>query len=287
VTLENTTMNFTKSLIYVLFAVLLASGLPNGYTLQASEAVSADQAAAPKVKRGRYFQSSDDPLAAVASKRNSALQSGKLLLVVMGANWCHDSRALATRLHKKPLKAIVNENYEIVYVDVGYLDKGRDVINSLGPPVYYATPTVLVIDPVSGLLVNEQNMHQWGDAANISMEESIEYFQLMADTDLESLRSSNEIGPELQRLRLEIDAFEQIQAERLYQAYEILGPMLEADARGERDKFSNKLWDEVRKFRLKVALDVNELSSEAQRQVAAGDNDIRLNYPTYPAFSWE
>ena len=205
----------------------------------------------------------------------------------MGANWCHDSRALASRLHKKPLKAVVNEHYEIVYVDVGYLDKGRDVISSLGPPVYYATPTVLIIDPVSGLLVNGQNMHQWGDAANISMEESKEYFQLMADTDLESLRRSNETGLELQKLQTEIDAFEEIQAERLYQAYEILGPMLEADARGERDKFSNKIWDEVRKYRLKVALDVSELRAEAQRQVATENHDIRLNYPTYPAFSWE
>lgn len=285
--LEKTTMNATKSLLYVLFAALFFSGFSNMNTLQASETVSADQTAAPKVRRGQYFQPSDDPLAAVASKRNSALQNGKLLLVVMGANWCHDSRALAIRLHKKPLKAVVNENYEIVYVDVGYLDEGRDVISSLGPPVYYATPTVLVIDPVSGLLVNEQNMHQWGDAANISMEESIDYFQLMANTDLESLRSSNEIGPELQKLQAEIDAFEEIQAERLYQAYEILGPMLEADARGERDKFSNKIWAEVRNYRIKVALDVNELSSEAQRQVEAGDHDIRLNYPTYPAFSWE
>jgi len=63
--------------------------------------------------------------------------------------------------------------------------------------------------------------------------------------------------------------------------------MLEADARGEKDKFSNKTWDEVLNYRLKVPLDVIELRAEAQKLVAAGNHDIRLSYPNYTAFSWE
>ena len=205
----------------------------------------------------------------------------------MGANWCHDSRALASRLQKEPLMSLVDESYETIFVDVGYLDKGKDVITSLGEPVYYATPTVLIVDPVSGQLLNVQNRHQWADANNISMEESVEYFRQFANSDPGSLQDSIEITAELQELLAEIDAFEQLQADRLYAAYGVLGPMLELYSNGERDKFSDKYWSAVRDFRYKVPADVNALRSQAYERVAQGDSNIKLEYPKYRAFPWE
>jgi hypothetical protein len=99
---------------------------------------------------GELYLPSDDAMADVSNALNAARESNKLVLVAMGANWCHDSRALASRLYQQPLNALIDEHYEIVFVDVGFLDKGKEVISSIGPPVYYATPTVLILDPVSG-----------------------------------------------------------------------------------------------------------------------------------------
>ena len=54
---------------------------------------------------GRLFQPSTDPLADVQQALDRADDGDRLTLVVLGANWCHDSRALASRLHRPPLAA--------------------------------------------------------------------------------------------------------------------------------------------------------------------------------------
>ena len=77
---------------------------------------------------GRLFQPSTDPLADVQQALGRAEDDDRLALVVLGANWCHDSRALASRLHSSPLAEVIQENYELVFVDVGYYEKGREVL---------------------------------------------------------------------------------------------------------------------------------------------------------------
>jgi thiol-disulfide isomerase/thioredoxin len=271
-----------RTIPFVSFAVsvmLLSTGL-----LSASDAH--DRPVPPEVS-GELFLPVNDPVAAVANVMASARKSGKLVLVVMGANWCHDSRALASRLYQQPLKAIIEEHYEMVFIDVGFLDKGEEVISGFGPPVYYATPTVLIVEPDSGVLVNATNRHQWGGAFDISMEESTDYFQLMASADRTSLDSSATATGYLQSLLTEIDGFEQNQAARLYEAYAVIGPMLRAFKEGQMaDDFEDR-WNEVRDFRLKVPLDVDALRAEARDRVDAGEQGINLVFPKYPAFSWD
>jgi hypothetical protein len=224
-------------------------------------------------------------MANLASKLETARESHKRLLVVMGGNWCHDSRALAARLYTEPLSTTIAEHYETLFVDVGYLEKGRDVVTSLGIPVYYATPTVLIVDPVSGTVVNAQNRHQWAEAASISMEDSLAYFRQYEDAGQGGAEGDDDA--QLRELLSEIDAFEQAQAERLYQAYAVLRPMLKAYKEGDKGAFSEDLWSEVRDYRYQVPADLDALRAEARERVAAGETDIALNYPVYPAFSWQ
>ena len=212
---------------------------------------------------GELYVPSDDAMADVSNALNAARESNKLALVVMGANWCHDSRALASRLYQEPLGALIDEHYETVFVDVGYLDKGKDVISSIGPPVYYATPTILIVDPTSGRLVNAENRHQWGDAYNISMEESLEYFQLMAAADLTDLRSNEELAGGLTEILAEINSFERLQADRIYRAYAVIGPLLKAYKAGEKPEHFKDYWNEVRDYRMQVPRDLDALRAEA------------------------
>lgn len=267
-----------RTMAYMFMMLTLSMGLLTA---------SAAEPTIPAEESGELYLPSDDAMADVTAAIQAAKESNKLTLVVMGANWCHDSRGLASRLYREPLKTLVSENYETVFVDVGFLSKGKEVITGLGPPVYYATPTVLIVDPVSGRLVNALDRHRWADAFSISMEESVEYFQQMADADLTALRNEQAIPADLQDLLTEIDAFEQQQADRLYQAYTILGPMLEAYKAGDKAAFKDEYWNEVRDFRYKVPADVDMLRTQAQQRVAAGEQGIKLTYPAYPAFSWE
>ena len=276
-------------LLLICLAVLfsISAGLSATGTVHASDDAAASEPVSSATRKGKLYLASDDPMADLAAGIDAAKDSNRLLLVVMGANWCHDSRALASRLYKKPLSTTVNENYEILFVDVGYLEKGKEVINSLGTPVYYATPTVLIVDADTGLVINNKNRHQWANAANISMEESLEYFQLFAEYEPNVLQSEAETDANLHVLLTEIQAFEQTQADRLYQAYAVLAPMLHAYKNGDKDAFSQATWDEIRDYRYQIPVDVEALQVEARQRVAAGETDIQLNYPVYPAYSWD
>ena len=280
-------MNITKSMNCFLLTALLGAGLSVAGMVQASESAPADDSAKSAAKSGELYLPSDDAMADLAEALEAARNGNRLLLVMMGANWCHDSRALASRVYEEPLSTTINEHFEILFVDVGFLENGKDVISSLGSPVYYATPTVLIVDPISGQVINASNRHQWANAASISMEESLEYFREFANTDLNSFQNEQVVDAALQQLLIEIEAFEQLQADRLYEAYAVLAPMLRAYKAGDKEAFSEETWNEVRDFRYKIPADVETLQSEARTRVWAGETDIKLNYPVYPAFSWD
>jgi len=234
---------------------------------------------------GRLFQPSVDPLADVQQALSRAGDGDRLALVVLGANWCHDSRALASRLHSSPLAEVIQQHYELVFVDVGFLDKGRAVAQQFGAAHYYATPTVLIVDPSNGQLVNDEDRHIWGNAFKIDMSSSVRYFEkwAMNDTVAESVVDSTQ----LKQLYAEIDQFEQQLAERVAAGYAVVGPMLEAYKAGNAPEEFDASWDELRDFRVVIPDDIHKLRDEAQRRVSEGEKDIQLLFPEYPLLSWE
>ena len=234
---------------------------------------------------GKLFQPSADPLADVQQALGDAEKSDRLALVVLGANWCHDSRALASRLHSSPLTELIQQHYELVFVDVGFLDKGRDVVQQFDVPHFYATPSVLIIDPSSGALVNDEDRHIWANAYNVDMPSSVQYFQKWVTS--ESVTEPVADSKELQQLYAEIDRFEQQLAERVAAGYAVVGPMLEAYKAGNAPEEFDASWNELRDFRMAIPDGIRELREEAQRRVSAGEDDVQLVFPEYALMSWE
>ena len=238
---------------------------------------------------GKLFQPSADPLADVQQALGRADDGDRLALVVLGANWCHDSRALASRLHSPPLAELIQQHYELVFVDVGFYDKGRAVLQQFGVAHFYATPTVLIIDPSSRALVNDEDRHIWGNAYNIDMSSSVQYFEKWAMNDpvADSVTYSAADSTQLRQLYAEIDQFEQQLAERVAAGYAVVGPMLEAYKAGNAPEEFDASWNELRDFRMAIPDDIRELRDEAQRRVSEGEKDIQLVFPEYPLLSWE
>ncbi len=234
---------------------------------------------------GRLYQPSADPLGDVQQALNSAGEGGRLALVVLGANWCHDSRALAARLHRSPLADVIEEHYELVFVDVGYLDKGREVVQQFGVAHFYATPTVLIINPSTRQLINEQDRHIWGDAYRIDMPSSVEYFEKWALND--AVTDPAPDSTQLRQLYAEIGEYERQLADRVDAGYAVVGPMLEAYKAGNAPEEFEASWDELRNFRTAIPGDMLTLRDEARRRVLAGEQDIQLPYPEYATLSWE
>ena len=234
---------------------------------------------------GRLFQPSVDPHADVQQALSRADDGDRLALVVLGANWCHDSRALASRLHRPPLAELIQQHYELVFVDVGFLDKGRAVLQQFGVAHFYATPTVLIIDPSNRALVNDEDRHIWSNAYSIDMSSSVRYFEKWAMND--SVADPVADSTQLRQLYAEIDQFEQQLAERVAAGYAVVGPMLAAYKAGNAPEEFDASWDELRDFRMAIPDGIRELRDEAQRRVSEGDKNVQLVFPEYPLLSWE
>ena len=234
---------------------------------------------------GRLYRPSENALAEVRMAVSRAADNDRRALVVLGANWCHDSRALASRLHQAPLSELIQQHYELVFVDIGFYELDRNTMQQLGVAHYYATPTVLVVDPSNGEPINNNDRHIWGNAYNIDMSTSVQYFDTWAAKV--SVASSSKESAEPLKLFAEIDQFEQQLAERLVGGYATVGPMLRATVGGNRPEDFDASWDELRDFRMAIPKAIRELRQEAQRRASAGERDIQLVFPDYPLMSWE
>ena len=63
--------------------------------------------------------------------------------------------------------------------------------------------------------------------------------------------------------------------------------MLKAYKAGEKPEHFEDYWNEVRDYRMQVPRDLDALRAEAPLRVSSGESDFTLDYPEYPAFSWE
>ena len=232
---------------------------------------------------GRLYEPSTDALADVEQALARAADNDRLGLVVLGANWCHDSRALAARLNRSPLAEVIEENYELVFVDVGFYEKGRSVLLEFGVPQFYATPTVLIIDPATRQVVDNEERHLWRNAYKVDMASSVDYFEKWARNDAEPVPES----ARLQQLYAEIDQYEERLAERVAAGYAVVGPMLKAYKADNAPPDFDERWDELAGFRMAIPGATGELRDEARRRVAAGEDDIQLEFPAFPLLSWE
>ncbi len=121
----------------------------------------------------------DDATAQVAAALARAAVDNKRVILVMGANWCHDSRGLAGWFETPRFAEMLAAHYEIVYIDAGQpqagLTNNLDIAQRFGLERITGTPTVLVLSP-EGTLLNPETAPRWRNAASRSEDEIFGYF---------------------------------------------------------------------------------------------------------------
>jgi len=126
---------------------------------------------APAHPQARSYAVVPDAMADVDAALARASANGKRVLLVMGANWCHDSRALAGWLETPRFTALVAERYELVFVNVGMPQSGDghnlDIARRFGLADFPGTPAVLVLT-ADGQPVNSDTAASWRNAASRS-----------------------------------------------------------------------------------------------------------------------
>ncbi|WP_338241418.1 thioredoxin family protein [Aurantiacibacter hainanensis] len=131
----------------------------------------AEGAAAIVHPEGAIFDPSLDAHEAVDTALARAAGSDRLVLLVMGANWCHDSRALTSYLMEPEHAALLEEHYETVYIDVGLPQTGDgfnlDVAERFGVTPE-GTPSVLALTPTGELVNTPEDAISWRNSASRS-----------------------------------------------------------------------------------------------------------------------
>jgi hypothetical protein len=146
----------------------------------------------PRVARpeDRFSTIAFDPTQDAATDLEVALRraqlNGKRIIVIMGANWCHDSASLANLLGTQRFVGMINDRYEVVYVDSGtpQTGKGRnlDIAERFGVKKVKSTPLVLVLSPDGKLLNSRKDALSWRNAASRSEDAIFAYFDNFTPT---------------------------------------------------------------------------------------------------------
>jgi thioredoxin 1 len=96
---------------------------------------------------------------AIEQGKARAAESGKMLMVTFGANWCPDCRTLHDNLYAPETRAYVEKHFEVVEIDVGDSKKNAAVQRDLGISVnviplavFYSPSGELVGDTFAGEL---------------------------------------------------------------------------------------------------------------------------------------
>jgi thiol-disulfide isomerase/thioredoxin len=119
----------------------------------------------------------DEQLQAALGK--AATQPDRMVIVVMGGNWCHDSRALAGWFETPRFAAMLKNRYELVYVDVGIpqMRQGRNlqIPRAYGIKKIKGTPTVMILSS-AGKLLNRKDAPRWRNASMRQEDAIYRYF---------------------------------------------------------------------------------------------------------------
>lgn len=74
------------------------------------------------------------------------------VLVIFGANWCEDCRALDASLKNTNNAKLVSKEFVLVKVDVGNFDRNLDVAARYGNPIKRGIPAAVVLSPNNQVL---------------------------------------------------------------------------------------------------------------------------------------
>jgi thioredoxin-like negative regulator of GroEL len=156
-------------------------------TACASSASAPSPAPAAPKPEARSYLVSDNATADVDAALARARQSGKRVLLVMGANWCGDSRALAGWLATDRFAELIERKYELVFVNIGMPKSGDGhnlgIARRFGVTDLPGLPNVLVLTG-DGVLVNPTTATSWRNAESRTGDAVYEELASLADLDI-------------------------------------------------------------------------------------------------------
>jgi len=129
----------------------------------------------PARAQGPYDQHADahkDILTALTEAR----ADGKLVLLDFGANWCLDCIVLSHLFEDKTVHPFLDDNFHVVSIDVGNLDRNLDVSQQYGSPIDNGIPAVVILTG-SGDVIASTKSGALADARTATAREVLDYLK--------------------------------------------------------------------------------------------------------------
>jgi len=98
------------------------------------------------------YDETADAKAAVQQALASAHAARLPVLVIFGANWCEDCRALDLALKSDRNAAQMAREFRVVKVDVGRFDRNLDISQAYGDPIKKGIPAAVLLSPDNRVL---------------------------------------------------------------------------------------------------------------------------------------
>ena len=79
---------------------------------------------------------------ALAAAKDSKTQ----VLVVFGANWCSDCKALDTSFKSGTTAPLIEKSFKVVKINVGRVDHNVEIAETYGVPLKQGTPAIAILN---------------------------------------------------------------------------------------------------------------------------------------------
>ncbi len=93
----------------------------------------------------------------LAAALKTAAANHKRVLLDFGGNWCGDCKVLDIYFHNAQNLSILQSNFVLVHINVGYMDSNQDIAKRYEVPIEKGVPALAVLDEHGKLLYSQRS----------------------------------------------------------------------------------------------------------------------------------
>jgi thioredoxin 1 len=127
----------------------------------------------------RPYNDAADAKADIQVALQEAAAAKRPVLLIFGANWCEDCRALDHALKTGKNAELMSHEFKIVKIDVGNFDRNLDVTTAYGNPTRKGIPAAVIVSPDNRVLFATR-AGELADARRMSDDGVYEFFSKAA-----------------------------------------------------------------------------------------------------------
>ncbi len=118
-----------------------------------------------------------DPAQDIAAAEKTAAAEHKRILLDFGGNWCGDCQVMDYHFHQAPTAQLLTQNYVVVHVDIGHIDKNLDIARKYNVQIMHGVPGLAILD-AQGKVLYAQHEKEFEHATPEQLQELLSRYKI-------------------------------------------------------------------------------------------------------------